>query len=406
MKTTGMNDRPVKGPVRPFIEIRLSEEHILRRVVILISSLVVAMVAFGFGIYAWLSADEGWQEITVVSTDGPTSGDAFTFYYDIGAGEIAATPEYKAVRALYSQACLDSWQLFSSETEVENVKNLWYLNQHINEEIMVDPALYSVLEQLTCSGMRYHFLAPMYEMYVSLNQCSEDYETADYDPYQNDELRIFYEETAEYVNSEEDISLELLGNDTVILYVSEEYQTFASQNGIDTYLDLGWMKNAFVADYLANVLSDEEYTRGTLISSDGFIRNLDDISGNEYSITLSHREGNTVNTQDQVYFSGRVSIAVLHDYPLGSTDSDNYYVFENGEIRSMYLDPADGLCKCSLPELVGSSTEKNCAELALMMASVFIADSFDETALKGMVDSGITFWYYVDGELYTVGGDL
>lgn len=195
------------------------------------------------------------------------------------------------------------------------------------------------------------------------------------------------------------MDIELLGEGRVRLSVSEEYLAFAQENGISSFVDLGWMENAFIADYIAGALIEAGYTRGALISDDGFMRCLDGETGTEYSFDFSHREGNTVTNLATLHFSGSVSLACLRDYPAAGSGAAGYYQYEDGSLRSSYLDTADGLDRCCVPELCGSSFDTGCAGLALKLAPLFIADSLDAEALEMLEIAGITVYYTSNGAL-------
>lgn len=391
MKQLFRNGRTAAGQTE---QIRLSEERVKLRVVLFIVALLIAVGAFAYGINALFSSEPGMQEITALSTGKLNCGDDFTFYYYLGAGEASATSEQKAVRSVYSQAAVDAYQLFSADAEFEDCKNLWYINQHINEEISVAPALYQALVFLEESGARYHYLAPVYELHFSLFQCQYDQETAAYDPFANEELRSFCSETTLYTNDADQIRLELLGNNTVRLRISEDYLRFADENGISCFVDLFWMKNAFIVDYIAGILVENGYTHGSLISRDGFIRHLGDMPGTEFAFTLSHRDGVTVSDAETLRFSSAASLVYLRDYPLGDADAGNYYVFEDGTVRFPYIDPADGYCKSAIPELAAVSTEMGCAELVLKLAPLYIADALDQAGLQALTREGIAVYDY------------
>lgn len=400
MKQPVKNDRPVVRPVR---QIELSGEKLRLRTVLLILALAAALASFGFGVNALLSADPGWQEIPVLRTNEISSGSEFTFYYNVGAGKTPATKEYKALRTLYTQAAADSCRLFSADADFDGCKNLWYLNHHVNEAVEVDPDLYDAFALLEESGTRYHYLGPMSEMYLSLFHCESDGETVDYDPYLSDSLRAFYAETAAFVNDPEAVRLELLGNNTVRLRVSDGYLRFAEENGIGRFLDLLWLKNAFIADYIAGILLENGCTLGTLVSRDGFVRNLDDTAGTEYAVSFSHRDGAVISELATLRFSGRVSLVYLHDYPLRGETGGSYYVREDGQIRTSFVDPADGLCKSALPELAVYSTDLSCAGIALKAAPVYISDAFDEEALRALTQAGVFAYYCTDRGLQHTG---
>lgn len=389
------NDRPV---IDKTIHIPLPENKLKLRTALVIALIVLAVASFAFGINSLVGTDAGMAEITVLSGE-MNAGDDFTFYYNLGFGGADATDERREVRSLYSQAATDALEIFSSDVEAEGGGNLYYLNSRPNEDVAVDGALYSALEQLEGSGTRYHYLAPLYEQYYAMFNSASDAEAAEYDPRLNDAQAEFFSQIAAFASDSGEIALELLGDNKVRLHVSEEYMRFAEANGVTTFIDLTWMKNAFIADYIAQELIDAGYTRGALISDDGFMRCLDDETGAEYSFTFSHRDGTTITNLSTLQFSGTVSIAYLHDYPLESGNSGGYYLYSDGTLRSAFLDTADGLDRSCVPELAAYSFEDGCAGLALRLAPVFISSDLDMNELAELEKDGITVYYTQDGVL-------
>lgn len=394
------NDRPT---IQKTEHIALPEGKLTLRVVLLVAAIVVAIVSLAYGINAWVSTDAGVQEITALSGEMNASAD-FTFYYNLGFGGVDATDERREVRTLYSEAVTDALELFSSDVESEEQVNLWYINQHPNEVITVADELYSALELLEESGMRYHYLAPLYGQYYALCNSANDQEAAQYDPRLNSAQAEFFAEAAAFARDPESIRLELLGEDRVQLYVSDEYMDCAKANAVTSFIDFTWMKNAFIADYIAQKLIDAGYTRGALISDDGFMRCLDTETGTEYSFTFSHREGGTVYNLATLHFSGDVSIAYLHDYPLEDGGGE-YYMYSDGTMRSVFLDPEDGLDRSCVPELAAYSFESGCAALALRLAPVFISCALNMDALEVLENDGVTVYYVKDGILSTTAED-
>lgn len=389
------NDRPV---IDKTIHIPLPENKLKLRTALVIALIVLAVASFAFGINSLVGTDAGMAEITVLSGE-MNAGDDFTFYYNLGFGGADATDERREVRSLYSQAATDALEIFSSDVEAEGGGNLYYLNSRPNEDVAVDGALYSALEQLEGSGTRYHYLAPLYEQYYAMFNSASDAEAAEYDPRLNDAQAEFFSQIAAFASDSGEIALELLGDNKVRLHVSEEYMRFAEVNGVTTFIDLTWMKNAFIADYIAQELIDAGYTHGALISDDGFMRCLDDETGAEYSFTFSHRDGTTITNLSTLQFSGTVSIAYLHDYPLESGNSGGYYLYSDGTLRSAFLDTADGLDRSCVPELAAYSFEDGCAGLALRLAPVFISSDLDMNELAELEKDGITVYYTQDGVL-------
>lgn len=72
---------------------------------------------------------------------------------------------------------------------------------------------------------------------ITFSQCKEDYETASFDPEQNEVLREEFAVIADFAADPEAVDLKLLGENQVRLEVSEEYQNWMAENGYETYLD-------------------------------------------------------------------------------------------------------------------------------------------------------------------------
>ena len=387
------NDKPVEHKT---INIELPSSRIKLRVVLVVLLIVLAVSSFAFGINSLLSTDSGVTEITVLSGD-MNAGSSFTFYYYLGYDGADAADERREVRSVYTEAATDALPLF--DASIESDDGLYAVSRHPNEDITVDPALYSALGEIVESGTRYIYLAPLYAQYGALMSSMTDDEAAQYDPRLDAAQGEFFSAVAAFASDSASVDIELLGDNNVRLNVSDAYLTYAEANGIDAYVDLAWMRNAFIADYIADVLTDAGYTRGALISDDGFMRCMDTETGTEYSFNFTHRDGNTVTTLSTLQFSGNVSLACLRDYPREGVNDGDYYQYADGTLRSLYLDPADGLDRSSIPEMCGYTFNMGCAELTLKLAPLFIAETLNIDELEMLENSGISVYYTKDGTL-------
>ncbi len=388
------NDRPA---IQKSIKIQLPEGRLGLRLALVIVLIALAVGSFALGINSIFSTEAGLAEVSALSGE-MNAGESFTFYYYLGYDGTNATDERRTLRSLYTEAATDALELFGADIESETV-GLCYISRHPNEDTEVGQALYSAFELLEESGTRYHYLAPLYAQYHALCSSQSDVEAAQYDPRLDAAQGEFFARTAAFASDEGSVDIELLGEGRVRLSVSEEYLAFAQENGISSFVDLGWMENAFIADYIAGALIEAGYTRGALTSDDGFMRCLDGETGTEYSFDFSHRERNTVTNLATLHFSGSVSLACLRDYPAAGSGAAGYYQYEDGSLRSSYLDTADGLDRCCVPELCGSSFDTGCAGLALKLAPLFIAGSLDAEALEMLEIAGITVYYTSNGAL-------
>lgn len=384
---------------KPVMKAKLSEQNIRVRVAVVILLVVIAGSAFAYALISYLSVDTGWVTIKVKASSERNCSNEFAFLYCIGASGASASLEYKALTSLYTAATEKAYKLFNNDEIFAGVNNIAYINKHPNEIIEVDEVLYnafSLLERYNCRSL---YLAPIYAEYEIMFSCEEDSQIVAYDAFQNDEIRYYYKELAAFASSYEAINIELLGDNKIKLRVSAEYQQYAAEHGITDYIDFYWMKNAFIIDYLAAVMIENNFTLGAISSYNGFVRNLDG-SGNIYSYHLYDRVGNTVYPSGIMKYTGPQSIVYLRNYRMTELDNQYYYELANGETRTSFIDIADGLCKSSINDLVSYSKEYGCAEILLQMLPVYIADTFHEELLNPLAGNSIHSIYCEDSVIY------
>ncbi len=400
-----MADTKKKRNKNEKIEIELSNKHVNRRLLLFILFLALGIVAFGYALNAAISTEKGWQEIEANATTDINCATDFVFLYNLGAGETSATVENKAITLVYTEAVEHAYKMFTNDQGYTDVNNIYYLNQHPNEEVIVEDTLYEAFELLQEYENRNLYLAPIYMMYDDMFYAGDELETKDFDPYVNEEVAAYYAEIAAFARNPEAVDLQLLGDNQVKLAVSEEYLVYARENGITSFIDFFWMKNAFIIDYLADCMIEKGYTLGSLSSFDGFSRNLDE-SDTAYSFNIYDRLENTIYPAGVLQYSGTQSIVYLRDYVMNELDVRHYRAMKNGETRNSYLDMQDGKCKAAIDSLVSHSETKGCAEVLLNVAPFYIAEEFDEAAVDTLTESAIYSIYCMDTEIRYNDGDI
>lgn len=409
-------------------KIDLSSKNFRIRVVFFVLLLFIAITAFVYGIYSWLSVDAGWYEIEVNSSAETTAAQEFYLYYNIGAGEQSAYTEYRQLIVKYTELTDEAYMIFSNES-YSDYHNLYYLNRHVNEIVTVDEHLYEALCLLEEYDSRCLYFAPAYTQYSNLFGSQYDEEAVLFDPYENEELAAYYAEIAAYANDPSHINIELLGDNQVMLSISDEYLAYAEENGITEYVDFFLLQNAFEIDYIADGLLDEGYTHGTLSSYDGYTRTLgssgeaaeqdsadisvtetaadteetadvvstatdpDDYATDgavmEWSIDVPAWDDQTVFTAASMTYDGAISLVTLRDYPLYEYDELHYYIYTDGTIRSPYIDLTDGFCKSSVHNLVVFSDTSGCAEIMIRTLPLYATEEFDRDAVELLASDGI-----------------
>lgn len=376
--------------------IELSQNHKKVRWILAGVFFVVGAVALGFGLHAVFSVGQGWQTISPSATE-LHCGNSFVFQYDVGAGEEPAAVEFRNLTNVYSQAVMDAYAIFESvEAEEGNFANL---NAHPNETVAVDKGLYEALQKFDKYNSRALYLAPVYAEYARVFACDNEVTAAKQDPAQNPEVQAYIDLVMSYVKDAEQIDLQLLPENQVKLQVSEEYLAFAKKNGIQNLLDFGWMKNAFIADYLAERLISAGYTNGIITSVDGFTRNMD-TRKTDYSLNLADRYGDTIYQPGVLQYTGGRSFVFLRNYPLSGSDRDSFFAFESGRIVSDRLNPENGKDEASTDNLLAWSEDLSCSEILLQIYPLYVAEDVSRDALNELALQKLYTLWFEDLQMY------
>jgi len=392
------NARDKRPYIRPVTRVELDQTNVKLRWILVAVFLVIGIGAFGFGLNSLLKTEPGWQSIKAAS-DGPNSGSEFVLMYDFSDLGATASQVNKQLELHYSQISEDGFAIFSPDIEAEGLGNVNYVNASVNREIEVDPALYAAFELMEQYGNRSMFLAPVYAEYDSVFQSESDPEAKENDPAHNPEVRAYIEAVISYTSDPQMVRLELLGDNRVCLRVSPEYLAFAQENGIDEFIDFGWMRNAFISDYLAEALISAGYTNGYLVSYDGFTRNLVE-DGKRFKMNLFDLQGTDIYMPAVMDYGGQTALVFLHSYPLNEMDQWSTYTYADGSVVTAMIDPMDGVSKSALKNLVSYSSDLGCAEIVMNMAPVFLADAFSANACNDLMNQSIYSVWFENGTLY------
>lgn len=370
----------------------LSDKNRTVRWILVVVLLVVAAVAITVGVLSALRTPGGWQTVTASSTKMNCS-EEFVLQYEYGAGEMSASAESKALELLYGKTVEDAWNLFYTEAGSSDLAGIYQLNQHLNEPVTIDSSLYQALEQIEVSGSRALYLAPVYAQYDRVFYSENATIALECDPGQNPDQRKHVQTLTDYANDPHAIQLVLNGGNSVTLTVSEEYLSFAQENEVEFLVDFGWLRNAFVADYIASVLTENGFTNGFIASVDGFTRNLDQ-RGTPYSLNLFHKEEDGIDRAAVMEYTSPMSLVYLRSYPMHELDSRRYYTFENGRIVTAMVSPSDGQSKVATDTLVSYSDDLTCGELVLAVMPVFVTEELSEEALNALLEKEIySVWF-------------
>lgn len=383
--------------VPPVKHIELDEKKIKPRLILTIVFFIIAIIAITYGVVSMNSTDDGWRTVEVSSKLDGSCLPEIAFQYNLGASGVAAGVEYRELSKVYTEAADNATKFFNNRYYVDT-SNLRTLNDSPNSDISVAPELYDALKLLSDSGRREMFYAPYYDEYTSLFLCVDENEAYNFDPKRNPEVEQYINSLSAYVGDENHVSLTFGENNTLRLNVSDEYLAFAEDYGITSYVDLYWMKNAFVIDYIAKKLMENGFYFGSLSTFDGYVRNLDKGSGYIYGFNLYDKVGDTVNPAAIMKYSGQISVVNYRSYPMTDLDAPYYTEDAHGNTLSKYIG-GNGYPASATGSLVMFSREKSCAEILVSTMEYYLADALDTTAIENIPE--ISCVYCEDSKVVT-----
>lgn len=385
-------------PVKPVKHIEVTDKNRKLKLVLIVVLLALGVTLIATAITQILVTPAGWETIQVeTDADESCAGD-FIFQYLLGDGDQAANLEQREVTRIYSQAAQDAFRIFHEERIFDGVHNVAYLNQHPNEEVEIPAALYDAFAMLEKYGNRALYLAPIYRAYVGMFLSDQDWVAQTYDPEKDSEQAAYFTEVLAFTTDENAVKLELLGNNQVKLRVSDAYLQYAADKEITTFIDFYWMKNAFIVDYLAEQMTAAGYTKGSISSFDGFIRNMD-ASNRSYQLNIFDRIGQEIYQAGAMNYTGALSMVSLRNYPMSELAVQLYYQWEDGSYTSCHIDPADGRSKSALNDLVGYGQGIGCSEILMKLYPEYVADTLNADEFH--VIAGVDTVYCKDRIIYT-----
>lgn len=382
--------------LKPVQKIELSDKNVKIRIVVVIVSVLVAAAAIAFGIRSCVAAEKGWQVIEA-ETAKTSCASEFTFIYNVGNNGGDATVEMRAVKSIYGSAAINAYLFFDTSADGGELEKI---NKNTGDDVVIEHALYTALETMIEKGGRTLYFAPFYERYEVLFGSDNDGEAAVFDPVKNADTAALFEKLSTFISDPNSVSLSLKGNDTVCLDVSDEYKAFAADNDVDSFIGFTWLKNAFIADYIADYFTETGYSSGYIVSREGFYRDLG--AAGKSSTKIYFRSGSELYVACRADNSVIKSGASFYDFPMSEGAG---YVYENGDTVMPYID-GNGAYKHAVPTMYVYSKSATCAETALAAGKIYIDDALDKTAVKSLKNSGVETLYIDGGTIFYTDGDL
>ncbi len=357
-----------------------SKRKLWIRVALVVTLIAIAISAFSYAIGNLISAETGYQTIECTASAANCSSE-FVFTYNIGVSGISPTAELKAVTNLYNEKAAFYYRLFHPDEKFDDVVNVASLNTSPNVKMKIPEELYNCLEKAVADGTRSLFLGPVYAYYETLFSSSNDEDAATWDPAKNEDLAREYAETLAFASDSAHISVELKDGEAT-LRVSDEYLAFAKETGVTRFIDFGWIKNAHIADLIADDMTSEGFVHGALSSFDGFIRNFDKSKTEyTYNVYIDGKEGVTV--AGALTYAEGAAICSLHPFKASDEEEPYYYEYADGTRVTRYISISDALPHGTSSSAVVWSRDVSCADMVYAALPYYLADNASEYAAAG-----------------------
>ena len=363
-------------PIRPKTRLEVSDEHFTARVVCLVVTIAVAALAFGVALNSVFSTKTGWQQIEPVDHETGIAQD-FLLYYNIGQTDQSARDELRAVSSGYSKAIDHAYRVLSN-VEFEGYVNLRTLNSQPNTDIAVDALLYNAFAQVEEAGSRLPYFAPLMEQYHSLFACEDDAQAENFDPERSEAAARYANQIAAFANDPAAVQVRLLPENTLRLEVSREYLDFARENELESFVDFGLLRNAFLCDAVADTLEEQGYINGYVTSFDGFTRAM---CTDEFGLNVLDLAQGRACQLGTVLYNTPGAVVSCRSFPVLEKDAVNYYSYSDGSIRTPYLNDR-GLQRAACASLNTFSGELSTAQLALRTLAAYAGEEVGFPSLE------------------------
>lgn len=310
---------------------------------IIIRSILFVTVIILFGValtFLILNArtKPGMKRIDATTTQISRAPSTYNLYYLLEDTEVEkASDMQNRVIAAYSEAIDTILPLLDTQEEYEGINNLYYINTHTNEDITIDPMLYTILKEVYDKDPRYLYLGNLYELYNNLRYATDSIYKNTMDPLNSSEVKDLISEFVEFKG----IELIFKSNNTVRLSISDDY-VVVQETENPRYIDLGPLTDAYILDYVKELMVKNYLFNGYIYSSDGYLIDFGNKKRIEYSFPLLvNKEGSYVQKgsipmeQDKAY---------VIQYGFADDTIKQYKITKGDEtrIRTSYVNPNDG----------------------------------------------------------------
>ena len=192
----------------------------------LLAALVVVIVICVVIIVNNSKTKGGINEISNDSSKYSGQMSDFKFYYNLDEENAGAT--LLQLERDYTSAFDKIYELVSEYEEIEGIYNLYYINNHINEDVAIEPVLYNYLKKIYDLNPKYLLEAPLYDYWEGMIYSKDVNQRNKIEPENNAEIK---DSLDYFVNTSlNKISISFLDNYKIRVNVEDDYKKIEDGN--------------------------------------------------------------------------------------------------------------------------------------------------------------------------------
>ncbi len=359
------------------MKLKVSDKHILLRVILTAVFFVIAVVSFTIGVLNIGKKTAGYQLIEAKSdAEALTYNNAVHYKYWLEGSSNQIKKGTRALEFDYTQILSDAYKQLDHQNTYTGQVSIGTINQNLGKEVSVSPDLYAILQDAYARTLEKRgfnmFAGALYDQWNSILILADPEE---FDPSTNEYQKQRIKEIAAMVNDLDNFSLEFLPNNTIRFTVSEKYSSFCRESEISSYaLDLNILKDAYMLQWMGEELVDMGYNLGYLFTDEGLVLNTSSRGRLGYDMYTLEKDSKG-NYIEKVYASldieGSFGATTLTAFGMGSdygysiqTDGgklyrNEYFNVETGDFSNTTLSLTVIDQNSSLVDMVCNAIELN-----------------------------------------------
>lgn len=322
-------------------EIYVNRKHVVLRIILFVVTLVTGITLLSLYFTGILKYTRGYFKTEVAYENKLLINDDISFYTYFDGNSASYRKYAQNLNSIYSNEYNYILKLLDSQNTYDGVINLAYINLNTDKDLKVEKPLYDILKDAylkTNENKNYSlFSSSIYQTYETIFLSTFNNSVEIEQTY----LDRINEATA-IINDPNNFNLEFKDNDIINLHISTTFSSFIAEYELPTsYLDLNILKDAYIIEYLASKMKDNNYLNSYFLSSNGYIYSLDSYEGSMNLLTISNDNIQKYSAYD---IKGNSSYIYFNYF-----DSTNNRIYKNKD-KYMYtiVNIKEGSCLSSI----------------------------------------------------------